>query len=292
MLPVNCRKAWSDSYNYTTVGAVSWGVLLVGKLFSWTYVCFAICVTNVTAWSPTAHGQESGPNAAPAATSQGKDVRYWDEWLFPQRQAWRVWGQQHVQTGDLVFTRGSYPMFLGAVNFSDVICKVCDGELSHVGIAVVEEGQVVVYDITDDGMKCTPFGRYVNRSSYQSVSIYRPRPEYYAALPKVVAYLREHYRRGTRFDHRFQEGEDRLYCSELVVNAYRHGGVPLCTTIKLSELPGLRTLSPTLRRMAQWKTGLEDDTPLYVIGNSEYGIIGSVALEKVLGNTPLSNPPR
>lgn len=245
----------------------------------------------MTAGRPAAYGQENESDASPATTVREKDRRHWDEWLFPQRQAWRVWGQQNVQTGDIVFTRGSYPIFLGAVNFSDVICQVSHGELSHVGIAVVEDGQVVVYDITDDGMKCTPFGRYVNRTSYQSVCIYRPRPQHYAVLPQVVAYLREHYRRGTRFDHRFQDGEDRLYCSELVVHAYRCAGVLLCTTTKLSDLPGLHTLSPTLRRMAQWKTGLEDHSPIYVIGNSKYGLMGSAALEMVLENTPIKSPP-
>jgi hypothetical protein len=46
-----------------------------------------------------------------------------------------------------------------------------------------------------------------------------------------------------------------------------------------------------MRRLAQWKTGLTEDAVLYVIGNANYGLLGSPELQVVLPQTEVSKPP-
>ncbi|WP_164103969.1 YiiX/YebB-like N1pC/P60 family cysteine hydrolase [Candidatus Laterigemmans baculatus] len=198
-----------------------------------------------------------------------------ERWLFPKRVAWEQWGGANLQTGDLVFTRGNYYVLLGAINFSDFLSTVSASPFSHVGIVAIEDGQAMVYDISDAGLRSAPFAHYVTQSNFEQLAVRRPVPELYAALPEVIRFVREKQAEGVAFDRRFGLGNDALYCSELIVEAFAAGGVTVAEPVPAGELPGIGEVSPAMLELVQWTTGLALSDAVYSIGNETSGLYGS-----------------
>ena len=211
----------------------------------------------------------------------------WQTWWRPERVHWREWGKQHLQTGDLVFTRGNYYLLFGAFNFSDVATSISEARFSHLGMVVIEDNIPMVYDISDEGVQATPFEAYVTRPSYDSVAVRRPSSDLYSHLPQCVAYLREQRSQNVRFDKHFSLSNDELYCTELIYRAFQQAGVELCEQTYVRDLPGLTTAPAASVFLAKTYTGLTDDSPLVCIGNESYGLYGSAKLQPLLSPTPI-----
>jgi hypothetical protein len=237
------------------------------------------------------------PNVSttPASTTTSSVAQQWSEswhaWWQPERSTWKIWGEENLQTGDLVFTRGNYYMLLGAINFTDLATKMCQAEFSHVGIVVVEDNRPMVYDISDAGIEATPFEAYVTRQGYQQVAVRRPHDAIYPSLPQCVDYLRQQRQNKVRFDRKFLLGNQQLYCTELIYEAFNEAGIVLCQPVPVGELPGKDDILPATMFMAKQYTGLNDDTQLICIGNESYGIYGSPLFSQLLEATPVKSPP-
>ncbi len=220
-----------------------------------------------------------------------KIADFFESKFNPHRVLWKSWGKKQLQTGDLVFTRSDYRVFLGLINFTEVTCGVTNSPMSHVGIVAVEDNIPYVYDISDPGVRKTEFSRYVTRPGYLSVTVRRPDESIYSALPKVIERTRWHLQSGTKFDTKFRLDNESLYCTEFVIDAFEAGGIRLCEPIPLGEFPGLSTLSPWLRKFAESRTGLMETDLLYSLGNSEEGLLASPLLSEVLPITAISTAP-
>ncbi|XZE52857.1 YiiX/YebB-like N1pC/P60 family cysteine hydrolase [Planctomycetaceae bacterium SH139] len=212
--------------------------------------------------------------------------------LFSGRPHWRRWAAANLQTGDLVFTRGNHYILLGTLNFTDLATTVSQGEFSHVGMVVVEDNEPVVYDVSERGVSALPFGKYVTQYGFQRVTIRRPDPAIYHALPAAVAHIRQHAAKGTPFDHKFAPGDDKLYCTELIANAFQAGGVELCQQSRIGDLPGISELNPITVKLVSTFTKLDHDSQMYCLGNATYGLIGSPLLSEVLPPTATDEPPK
>jgi hypothetical protein len=236
-------------------------------------------------------GAESLPLQSDAQPSREPIAHKIESLLFSGRPNWRRWGNENLQTGDLVFTRGNHYVLMGLINFTEVATKASDSQFSHVGVVVVEDGAPVVYDASDLGVRKRPFDRYVTQYGFQQVSIRRLIPSHYHLLPTVVEYLRAHEAANTSFDHHFATGDQEVYCTELVVEAFGRGGVEVCERTKLSSLPGIDSISPTTISLATMVTGLTTDSEIYCIGNPDYGLIATPLYRELLPPTPISSPP-
>ena len=77
-----------------------------------------------------------------------------------------------------------------------------------------------------DRVKMTPIGDFYARGYAQAAAVMRPLD--YEAGRRAARKALEVYRRGTRFDHDFDDRDtSAMYCTELVVHAYRAAGVEL-----------------------------------------------------------------
>lgn len=111
---------------------------------------------------------------------------------------------------------------------------------THIGVISVESDGIFVYDTNANlqvsadrpaqaqgpsGMQRTPFQRYVNTD--QVFGLYAPPREVDAE--KLVRFVRDHHRRGTPFDARFDSADpSELYCSELIALGFvAAGAAPL-----------------------------------------------------------------
>ena len=209
-------------------------------------------------------------------------VSAFENLVWPNRQSWRQWGSEHLRSGDLVFVRSNYRLLLGTFNLSEFLSQLTDSPFSHVGFVVVEQGVPVVYDASDRGVTSQAFERFVTKGKIERVAVMRPAESCQGAVAKAVAFVQLHERERTKFDSRFEPGSERLYCTELVIEAYRQGGIELCEPNVIGQLPGLTTVTPTSLRMAKWATGLSEQDRVWLPGNREEGLYSSSYLTSVL----------
>ena len=129
-----------------------------------------------------------------------------------------------LQDGDLVFRRG-----ISIESFAVVKAGNNNG-FSHIGLIVMEKGKPWVIHIEpgesslkNDPVREEPLRSFLSSDKACHFAIYRShldRP----GLSRVIQQARAFYRQKCRFDNYYDLTTDRyLYCSELVLKAYRQG---------------------------------------------------------------------
>jgi hypothetical protein len=194
---------------------------------------------------------------------------------------WNDWADTHLQNGDIVFMRGDCLMWLGTVNFSELCADLTDSRFSHSGMVAIEDGQAYVYDIRSKGCIRTRFGELLAERDLHQVAIKRHRDASPEARSEVAAYCQGVYRRREKYDDRFKLDNDRLYCSELVENAYQKIGLKLSDPIAIQDLPNYDRHLPAIQ-FVRAITSIEPDQEILVPGNEQIGIWANPALELVL----------
>ncbi|MBO4851721.1 MAG: hypothetical protein J5529_12615 [Prevotella sp.] len=135
----------------------------------------------------------------------------------------------HLQAGDVVMRMGN------SVASHAVTALDRQGEYSHTGIVVDSCGVAMVvhavpdepdYDGDPDRVKMETPEEFFSTARAKSGEILRPTDSVAGAAAAKTAM--EAYRRHTLFDHHYDDQDTTLmYCTELVVHAYRRAGVEL-----------------------------------------------------------------
>ncbi len=207
------------------------------------------------------------------------------------RTDWTAWAEAHLQSGDLLFVAGDSRILLGWVNFSQLAREVTDSPFSHIGLAAREDGQWVVYDTVPGGPRRIRLADFLADRRVRQWAIRRVRDPYRHTIPAALEYCQDVWQRQVPFDERFGQDHQRLYCSEMVEMAYRHGGLELSEPVPLNQLPGYDSLSPHLIRLIRVAARLRPEQPVFVPGNDSLGIWSSPHLEPVLEVSDLREPP-
>lgn len=139
-----------------------------------------------------------------------------------------------LHTGDVVFRRGS------GLTSRTVIALDEKGEYSHVGIVVDSAGvKMVVHAVPDepdfegdpDRVKMDTPAQFFSSVYAQLGEVCRPTDSLVAQQAAMEAL--KVYHRHTLFDHGYDDSDTtRMYCTELVVHAFRKAGVELVGTEK------------------------------------------------------------
>lgn len=131
-----------------------------------------------------------------------------------------------LRTGDLVFQASRSGQ-------SEAIRQASGSELTHVGVVVVEGGRPFVVEAVATTSKTT-WSRFSSRGDGGRVLVLRM-PGLDDAQRSAIAKAALA-RLGAPYDPYFAEGEEALYCTELVELAYRAAGVELRGWRKVGEL--------------------------------------------------------
>lgn len=148
-----------------------------------------------------------------------------------------------VRAGDLVFHRSRSAQ-------SRVIAEVTGSELTHVGIVLERDGALEVLE-AGAPVQWTPLDAWIARGAEGRVEVRRLRE------PPTAAQLEALRREGERlvgrpYDARFEWGDRRVYCSELVHLVFERAmRVQLTTPQRWRDLP----LSASARRLAARRLG-------------------------------------
>ncbi len=195
------------------------------------------------------------------------------------RQFWTDWAVHNIETGDIVFRMGTTRKY-GIVDSSKLAALVADSDYSHVGMAAIENGEPVVYDISTDGVQRRQFGDFV--FEYQlAFGVKRPRPEYEKYIDEAIAFCRAVYEQQPAFDDGMKLDNDTLYCTEMIETAYRSAGLALSQPVALQDYPRYKDFS-TWMKLADVVTPLDPDQPVYSPGNDREGLWASDRLETVV----------
>lgn len=195
------------------------------------------------------------------------------------REFWDGWAHKNIKTGDIVFRMGSTRQY-GIVDSSRLAALVADSNFSHVGMAAIEDGEPVVYDISATGSHRRPFVDFV--FEYQlAFGVKRPRPEHQQHIDEAIAFCRAVHEQQPEFDSGMRLDNDTLYCTEMIEVAYRSSGLALSDPMPLQDYPRYKEFS-TWMRIADAVTSLDPDQPVYSPGNDNEGMWASDRLETVV----------
>jgi hypothetical protein len=204
--------------------------------------------------------------------------------------AWDEWSQANLRDGDIVFLQSRSNWVWGVIELSRITQDVTDSEFTHVALAAIEDGDVVLYDIDMPGPGRTPFRKMMVNSNTVAVAVKRLRPEFQPYVPKAVQYCREVFASRLPFDKQLKLENDRLYCAELIEVAFRASGLELSQPTRWDALPGLDKHPLAVNTIA-WANDLQPEEFVIVPGNDQIGIWASPGLELVLPLTGTKNPP-
>lgn len=124
-----------------------------------------------------------------------------------------------LQEGDIVFNSGTGEQ-------ADAIRGATGSPYTHCGVVFQENGKLMVLEAVQP-VKVTPVEAFQKRSQPGSFHARRLKsPPAAAGIEKAKAWGKQQL--GRDYDVRFQWGDDKLYCSELVWKVYEQAGVRLC----------------------------------------------------------------
>jgi hypothetical protein len=206
-------------------------------------------------------------------------------------EAWQHWGEQHLESGDLLFVHGESRILLGLVNFSSLASDLADSPFSHIALVSREEGRVWVYDIVAEGPRRLSFSDFVADRRLSLLAAKRLRPEYRHHIPPAIEFCRQVWRQRTPFDTNFRADNGRWYCSELVETAFRQTGLSLSEPVPIQQLPGYPNIAPAVRRLMHTARAIDVAEPVFLPGNDSLGIWSSPVLELVLEPTSVDALP-
>lgn len=206
--------------------------------------------------------------------------------MTPTMQQWDKWGRQVLRDGDIVFRRGDARILRGWFPISKFLAN-CSGSLySHTAIVAIEDGQVMTYDTTDEGVRCQPFAVWM-LDNVGAFGVKRPRPQYRDKVPAVLAWCRKLYReQNVPFDYELGIDDSALYCVEMTEKAYRSAGLTLSQPIRLGDMEHaaekpLPIIIIQLCSEFQLEHPLSLEQPVFFPGNERHGIWSSPILETV-----------
>ena len=204
--------------------------------------------------------------------------------------AWDDWARANLRDGDIVFLQSTSNWVWGFIELSRVTQDVTDSPFTHVALAALEDGDVVLYDIDTPGPGRTSFGSMLASSRTAAVGVKRLRPEFQPYVPAALQYCRNVHAQRLPFDKQLKLDNDRLYCAELIEVAFRSSGLELSQPIRWDELPGLDKHPIAVKTIA-WANGTQPEELVIVPGNEQIGIWASPRLNLILPLTDSRDPP-
>lgn len=183
-----------------------------------------------------------------------------------------------LQPGDIIFRLSNTQLAGGLVDFSQTVAKCTESSFSHA---------VLVYQVGPEGAllaDVTPAGiqrRYLMNwyvDGTKNLVVRRLKPEYQFLVPQVLAELDKLIDQDVMYDDKFDPGNDRYYCTELVDHCFRATGHPLAPLIRIRDFPRYDLLMSAGCLVG----GIDSRNRAAIAGNDEIGLFSSPMLETVV----------
>jgi hypothetical protein len=209
--------------------------------------------------------------------------------MTPHMARWDRWGRHVLRDGDVVFRMGDARLLHGYFPMSRFLANCSNSRFSHTGVIAIEKDGPVVYDVTRPAVARQPFCVWV-LDNVGCIGVKRLRPEYRAAIPKVLEYCRKVHQEQVPFDYELGLDDSALYCIEMTQKAYMAAGIELCKPIRVGDMeraPEFPLCMYGLRFASQYmlEHPLTFETEVYFPGNERHGIWSAKQLITVVPPT-------
>ncbi len=194
---------------------------------------------------------------------------------------WNDWADAHLRDGDIVFMRGDCYLLMHTVNFSELSTDLTDSRFSHIGLVAIENGQAHVYDLRNEGCLRTRFGNLLAHRQLHQVAVKRHRDASPEALARTAVFCRTVFEKRAKYDDQLKLDNDRLYCTELVEEAYRSAGYRLSEPVAIQDLPNYGRHLKAIQ-FVRAVTSIEPDQRVLLPGNEQFGVWANPDLELIL----------
>ncbi len=199
--------------------------------------------------------------------------------LAEESAHWFAFADQHLRDGDVLFRLGRARTHL-IMNFSVVTARATRSRYSHSGVFRWRDGVPEVVDITSTGYRAQAFPVWMREVERNKFAIGRLKPAYRSRIPQVLAFLQRQSEVRPEFDYVFEPDNGVYYCNEMTELAFRAAGVALSEPVPSNLLPG-RYDVPVWIWLIEHVGKVNMETPVYVVGNADYGMYGSDKLDVV-----------
>ncbi len=206
--------------------------------------------------------------------------------MTPLMQQWDRWGKQVLRDGDILFRRGDARVLFGRFPFSRFIANASGSPYSHTSIAAIEEGEVVVYDITKAGARRQPFAVWV-LDNVGPFGVKRVRPGMQSHADEAVRFCRRAFEQQVPFDYALELDDRALYCVEMTEKAYRSSGLVLSEPVRLGDMENAPQFPICMFLFSRLST-LTFEQAVYFPGNDRHGIWSCRSLMTVYPAPPAS----
>jgi hypothetical protein len=210
--------------------------------------------------------------------------------VSPELDRWNRWGRSVLREGDIVFRLGDARAGRGIFALSWFIARATGSPFSHTGIVAIQDGSPVVYDSSEEGVRCIPFEAWM-LECVGSMGVKRLKPEHRGRIPGVIGYCRNVFEKEVPFDFTFGLDDSALYCLELTEKAFRSQGLVLSEPVRIGDWERLNSFPltalamPYATRLVVGRS-ITLEQPVYLPGNDRQGTWASLLLETVFGPEP------
>ena len=153
----------------------------------------------------------------------------WITWLLALSVTLYAQKTFELKTGDILFqTNKAQTSFVKAIE--NVTTSADDLNFSHVGVVVIEEGEIFVLEATMPVVCKTPLEKYLKQAKLVNgkplVVVGRLKPRFRKSIPKAIEIMKSLL--GKPYDYVFLPDNDDYYCSEIIYLAFlRRNGKPI-----------------------------------------------------------------
>lgn len=153
----------------------------------------------------------------------------WIMWLLALSVTLSAQKPFDLKTGDILFqTNKAQTSFVKAIE--NVTASLDDLNFSHVGVVVVEDGEVFVLEATMPVVCKTPLEKYFKQSKQVDgnplVVVGRLKRRFWKSIPRAINTMKSLL--GKPYDYVFLPDNDKYYCSEIIYLAFlRRNGKPI-----------------------------------------------------------------
>lgn len=133
---------------------------------------------------------------------------------------------QELMNGDVIFHTSTSSQ-------SEMLQIATGSELTHVGVIFIKNNKPYVFEAVQP-VKITPLNEFINRGvsgKYKVLRLKTPLSE--SQIKSGISYSKKQL--GKSYDLKFQWGDKKMYCSELVWKIYNNMGIEICETKKFSD---------------------------------------------------------
>jgi uncharacterized protein YycO len=116
---------------------------------------------------------------------------------------------------------------------SKMLQMATNSDLTHVGVIFYKGGKPYVIEAVQP-VTITPLQSFINRGVNSEYKVMRPDVDLTESQKQtMMSYGKKQL--GKNYDKKFQWGDDKIYCSELVWKMYKEAGIELCETKMFSD---------------------------------------------------------